>query len=75
MRFTYDLARELGMTRRRLLTEIDADEIAHWQALRLLERNEAAQVEKELKLKADAQRGVSDVKRRLKNGRSGHRRN
>lgn len=75
MRFTYDLARELGMTRRRLLAEADADEIAHWQALRLLERREAQQAEKELKLKADAQRGVTDVKRRLKHGRSGHRRN
>lgn len=75
MRFTFILARELGMSRRRLLLEADANEIAHWQALMLLEGRELEALRKKDALSSLAGAGAADVKRRLKHGRSGHRGN
>lgn len=72
MRFTFVLARELGMSRRRLLQEMDAKEIAQWQALMLLEARELEAVRKKDTLKSMAGDGAADVKRRLKHGRSRH---
>lgn len=71
MRFTYNLARVLGMSRRRLLAEVDANELAHWEALALLEARELEQLRKKDDLKAMTERGVTDTKRRLKGRRGG----
>lgn len=63
------------MSRRRLLAELDAQEIAHWQALMLLEAREIEAGRKKDTLKSMADEGAADVKRRLKHGRSRHRGN
>jgi len=63
------------MSRRRLLSEMDASEIAHWQALMLLEAQEREAADKQQTLKSMVGSGLADTKRRLKHGRSGHRRN